>query len=359
MSFLSNIGIAFPENKYSQEQLLSYMLSCYRFEPKEAQKLSLMYGRSGIQHRYSVLKDFGLNQNADEGFFELGKEVPISKRMATYFEHAPNLAATASKRAIQEQHITHLITVSCTGMAAPGLDLMLLQALNLSPNTPRTSVNFMGCYALFHAFKMADAICNSTEDSRVLVVSVELCTLHFNQQKSTDIMAANLLFGDGAAACIISSKPPAQAYFKFSNFYSKVIYKGRADMAWHIHEDGFLMTLSAYIPQLIEEGLGTIIQDALQHLSCDFNDIQHWAIHPGGRKIVDGISNILQANSVQTETPLRHSYEVLKEVGNLSSTTLLHVLNKILQLPDYNPQQKVFAAGFGPGLTVETCVFNA
>lgn len=359
MSYLSNIGIAFPENKYTQEQLLQYMLSCYQFEPKEAQKLSLMYGRSGISHRYSVLKDFGLNQTEEERFFESEKEVSVSKRMSRYFDHAPNLATSACKSAMNNQHITHLITVSCTGMAAPGLDLMLLHLLDLPAHTPRTSVNFMGCYAMFHAFKMADAICNSTPNATVLVVSVELCTLHFNQHLSTDVLAANLLFGDGAAACIISSNKPKTPYLRFSSFYSKVIYKGKADMAWHIHEDGFLMTLSAYIPQLIEEGLGAIIEDALQQQECSFNSIKHWAIHPGGRKIVDGISTVLQAHSVQTENPLKHSYEVLKEVGNLSSTTLLHVLNKIMLQPHYEASQAVFAAGFGPGLTVETCMFNA
>ncbi len=359
MSYLSNIGLAFPSQKYSQAELLAYMLSCYRFEPKEAQKLSLMYGRSGIENRYSVLKDFGLNLDESERFFKTGQEVPISKRMSSYFEHAPPLAQKACEASMKGQEITHLITVSCTGMAAPGLDLILLQTLGLPAETPRTSVNFMGCYALFHAFKIADAICNSRPNARVLVVSVELCTLHFNQQITTDVLAANLLFGDGAAACIISTKQPENSFLKISNFYSKVIYKGKSDMAWHINEDGFLMTLSAYIPQLIEEGLGSIMIDALQQHGFNFQNITHWAIHPGGRKIVDGIQTVLKANSVQTENPLKHSYEVLKEVGNLSSTTILHVLNKIINQPDYKETQSVFAAGFGPGLTVETCIFNA
>ena len=359
MSYLSNIGLAFPEHQYTQEQLLQYMLGCYRFEPKEAQKLSLMYGRSGIANRYSVLKDFGLNQDASEAFFIRGKEVPVSKRMEAFFKFGTPLAAAAAAASISHVKPTHLITVSCTGMAAPGLDLLLLHALALDPSTPRTSVNFMGCYALFHALKMADAICKSSEDAHVLIVSIELCTLHFNQQVNTDFLAANLLFGDGASACMVSSKMPKEPYFSLSSFFSKVIYKGNKDMAWHIHEEGFLMTLSAYIPQLIEEGFGPILQEALQQQQKDFNHIHHWAIHPGGRKILDNIHTVLKAHLVQTENPLGNSYQVLKEVGNLSSATLLHVLNKILSAPDYSPHQPVFAAGFGPGLTVETAIFNA
>jgi predicted naringenin-chalcone synthase len=352
MSFLSSIGTALPKYKYTQTQLLAYMQAKYRFEPKEAQKLALMYGRSGIEHRYSTLSDFGLNQESDN-FFEDQKEVSVSKRMEMFFKHAPELAASAALQAMQAEPITHLITVSCTGMAAPGLDIMLIKALQLSPETPRTSVNFMGCYAVFHALKMADAICNSTPHARVLLVSVELCTLHFNQTQTTDLIAANLLFGDGASACIISSDQPKIPYLKLSSFYSLIIPKGNADMAWHIHEEGFLMTLSAYIPQLIEEGIGPILESALAKQGVKKESIQHWAFHPGGRKIVDNIAKALDNNA-----NLSASYEVLREVGNLSSATLLFVLKKIVERENYRSDQPVFSAGFGPGLTVETCLFN-
>ncbi len=240
-------------------------------------------------------------------------------------------------------------------MAAPGLDVLLVKELGLPANIERTAVNYMGCYALFHAFKLANYICNSTPGSRVLIVSVELCTLHFQKAYSPDQVAANLLFGDGASACIIcSDKPLDRPYFSINQFYSELIEKGEKDMAWKISETGFLMTLSAYIPSLIEAGIGAITQKAMDQLSLQKTQVGHWAIHPGGRKILDQIRTEL---NLEPED-LWASYAALRDTGNLSSATLLFVLKKIISQPGYNENQPVFAAGFGPGLTVETMLMN-
>jgi predicted naringenin-chalcone synthase len=213
----------------------------------------------------------------------------------------------------------------------------------------------MGCYAGFHALKMANQISLSNPDAHVLLVSVELCTLHFQKDYSIDQVAANLLFADGAAACIISSqKPISKSYLKINSFYSRLIPKGKSDMAWNISESGFLMTLSSYIPDLLSDGIGDILNSALRNIGLSKSEIIHWAIHPGGRKILDNVRLELGLKMEQM-TP---SYQTLANYGNMSSATIFFVLKDLMEVETYSANQKGFAAGFGPGLTVETMSFN-
>ncbi|MCE2740654.1 MAG: type III polyketide synthase [Sphingobacteriales bacterium] len=354
MRYLYNIQTSLPKFQIPQIELGQYMAEQYDFSEEEKAKLMLMYKRSGIANRHSCLPDFNLTETNKELFINQD-EPSVSKRMETYFKHALPLATEAAFDALQGEKISHLITVSCTGMAAPGLDLMLIDTLHLPLHTHRSSVNFMGCYAYFHALKIADAYCQSDPHARVLIVSVELCTIHFNKAKDTDQIAANLLFADGAAACLVSAqRPNHNAYFSIDSFYSKIVPQGKSDMAWKIHETGFLMTLSAYIPQILQSSIKPIIEEALSIKNSTITNIQHWGIHPGGRKILDYLS----AELGLTQTDLRASYAVLNEVGNLSSSTILFVLQNILNRDGYSPNQPCFTAGFGPGLTIETMLLN-
>ena len=260
---------------------------------------------------------------------------------------------------LSKDEITHLITVSCTGMSAPGLDLDLMQSLDLKPNTYRTSVNFMGCYAAFHALKHADAICRSDADAKVMIVCVELCTLHFQNETDMDNITATMLFADGAAAALITSGSYAKnqniAGLQIGKFYSEVAFKGRKDMAWNISSTGFLMRLSAYIPKIIQGSVTDLLGKALAHNHKAKEDITHWAIHPGGRKILDVTAEALQF----PKEKLSPSYKVLRDYGNMSSPTILFVLKEIWENNiDFTQKENIFASGFGPGLTMETMVLE-
>ncbi|MFY8020626.1 MAG: type III polyketide synthase [Bacteroidia bacterium] len=357
MSYLHAIQTAVPKYKTSQEEISVFMQNWYDAGDEVSRKIQLMYARSGIQFRHSCLSDF--SGHSERPFFSDLKFPGIEERMGIYFQTAPEIALEACMKTINEsglgmQDITHLITISCTGMAAPGLDLILLEKLNLSQEVQRTSVNFMGCYAGFHAMKMARQITQSEKHAHVLLLSVELCTLHFQREYSLDQVAANLLFSDGAAACLVSSdKPIDLPSLSLSSFYSRVIPKGVDDMAWNISESGFLMKLSAYIPDLLKEGMGDILQQALLKSGKRIEDIYHWAIHPGGKKILDQLKLELQLNDEQ----LKPSYTTLNDYGNMSSATIFYVLKLMLNNKD-NWFKPGFAAGFGPGLTVETMNFN-
>jgi predicted naringenin-chalcone synthase len=243
--------------------------------------------------------------------------------------------------------------VTCTGLSAPGLDLQVLELMDLSKNLVRTSVNFMGCYAAIHALKLADAFCKSDNNAKVLVVCTELCTLHFQRENTMDSMAASLLFGDGAAAALITADDTALAGLHIENFYAEVVPKGKRDMAWELSSTGFLMTLSGYVPDLIEEDFAAIVNRGLAQSKRAVANISGWCIHPGGKRILEAIQKSVGLGADALAT----SYQVLQQYGNMSSATILFVLKKLLH--EKEKSRAIFGAAFGPGLTVETFTASA
>ena len=269
--------------------------------------------------------------------------------MAVFSRYAPQLSVDAIRNCLElhpEPGITHLITVSCTGMSAPGLDLQVAELLDLPKNIFRTSVNFMGCYAAIHALKMADAFCRADRHAKVMIVCTELCTLHFQREPTLDNIASSLLFSDGAAACLVTGDEGDG--LELQHFYSEVVPKGKRDMAWELSSSGFLMTLSGYVPDLIEEDFDVVVQRSLQASALKQEQITDWCIHPGGKRILQAI----QKSIGLTEHALTPSYEVLHQYGNMSSATILFVLKKMMQ--QKTSKKNIFGAAFGPGLTVET-----
>jgi predicted naringenin-chalcone synthase len=240
-------------------------------------------------------------------------------------------------------------------MAAPGLDLQVMELMDLPKNIFRTSINFMGCYAAVHALKLADAICESEKESKVLIVCTELCTLHFQREPTMDNIASSLLFGDGSAAVLVTPDAHPAKGIHLSSFYSEVVPKGKKDMAWELSSTGFLMTLSGYIPDLIEEDFERLVTTALQKNNLRQSDITHWCIHPGGKKILEAIHESLHFSNGR----LDRSYDVLKEYGNMSSATIFFVLEKIMNDLKYDQSGTLFGAAFGPGLTMETFIATA
>jgi predicted naringenin-chalcone synthase len=216
----------------------------------------------------------------------------------------------------------------------------------------RTSVNFMGCYAGIHALKLANAICIAQASAKVVVVCTELCTLHFQHEYNMDNIASSLLFSDGSAAALITSDINNTNGIHLTNFYSEILSKGKKDMAWELSSTGFQMTLSNYVPDLLEEDFKQFTQKALQQNSLTLEEITHWCIHPGGKRILEAVEKSLAIDKNQLEP----SYNVLQQFGNMSSATIFFVLAKMMDDLDYNKSNIIFSAGFGPGLTLETFI---
>lgn len=325
----------------------------------------MLYRASGIGYRQSVIPDFG-NQNGDFTFFpntpDLEPFPTVGERMRLYEKEALPLAINAVKNClstlekIQPSEITHLITVSCSGMYAPGLDIELIEHLSLNKNVQRTCINFMGCYAAFNGLKIADAICRSNENAKVLMVCVELCTIHYQKAKDWDQVLSNALFSDGAAAVLIDSKKPDSGKsISLENFHCDLASDGKGDMAWHITDMGFEMTLSSYVPDLIKSGIGTLTTNLLNKLELELEEIDFYAIHPGGKKILEVIEWVLNIE----KTKNKYAHKVLRDYGNMSSPTVLFVLKEIMQeLKDDDDQKNILSFAFGPGLTLESMMLK-
>jgi predicted naringenin-chalcone synthase len=336
-------------------EILSFMQKVYALNEVEARKLKFLYSQSGIGQRYSVIGDY-TKAIADWKFYPQTENLEpfpsLEQRMTVYNKQAPTLSVAAIRDCLNHVHhsknITHLITVSCTGMSAPGLDLQVMELMDLEKTIFRTSINFMGCYAALHALKIADVICKSDKKAQVLIVCTELCTLHFQQEATVDNMTSSLLFGDGAAAVLMQHDEADTEGLFIDYFYSEINLKGKRDMAWELSSSGFLMTLSGYIPDLIEEDFAAVTDRALFKDGTSMNDVSHWCIHPGGKRILQAIHKSLGFTNGQ----LQCSYDVLNEFGNISSASILFVLKKMME--QKGGIKKLFGAAFGPGLTVET-----
>ncbi len=359
MSKIISIGTAVPQFKHKQNDIAVFMNRVFAMNEGEKRKLKFLYHQSGIEHRYSVIGDYSNNIN-DWTFYPQSENLEpfpsLEKRMLWYNKYSAPLSAQAIKNCITNKihshQVTHLITVSCTGMSAPGLDLQLMELLQLPKNIFRTSVNFMGCYAAIHALKIADAICSAEKKAKVLIVCTELCSLHFQRGATTDNITSTLLFGDGAAAALITGDENDNKGIGLKHFYAEVVPKGKNDMVWELSSTGFLMTLSSYIPDFIEEDFKKLTVTALQQSDLSVADVTHWCIHPGGKKILAAIAKSLDLKNNE----LDHSYDILKDYGNMSSPTILFVLEKMMNTLDHKKSNTIFGAAFGPGLTMETFI---
>lgn len=358
-AFIQSIGTALPDFITSQDKIADFMVRNFNLNDEEERKLRVLYRASGINQRYSVLEDFSKNLNGQSFFKE--DAFPTSKpRMELFQRHALGLSKTAANHALKDakttqSEITHLITVSCTGMYAPGLDIELIEKLDLNTDIQRTSINFMGCYAAFNAIKSASNIVAGNPKAQVLVVCVELCSIHLQPKKDDENLLANAIFGDGAAALIINGMKGSKS-LELNNFYSDLALTGKGEMGWFIGDNGFEMRLSSKVPDVIKEGISVLTEKLLNKVGLHTSDIDFFAIHPGGKRILEVIEEKL-AISKEQDAPARH---VLKSYGNMSSPTILFVIKYIFdRLTAEDDQKHLLSFAFGPGLTLESAVLKA
>ncbi|MEO6290836.1 MAG: type III polyketide synthase [Ginsengibacter sp.] len=363
MSKIVSIATSVPEFRHAQEDILTFMQRVYAMNEADKRKLKFLYHQSAIDSRYSVVPDYSLsafNWQFYPPTENLDPFPDLELRMKWYNRTASPLSIKAIEKCIEnkisKEEITHLITVSCTGMSAPGLDLQIVEEMGLPPTIFRTSINFMGCYAAIHALKLANAFCKNDKAAKILIVCTELCTLHFQRENTIDNIASSLLFGDGCAAALVTNDCNESAGLGIKNFYSEVAFKAKKDMSWELSSSGFLMTLSGYVPDLIEEDFSRLLCNALEKADLNKKDISHWCIHPGGKRILTSIEKSINISAEE----LKESYNVLRSYGNMSSPTILFVLKEIMDSLKDNTEKKsnIFGAAFGPGLTLETFILS-
>jgi alpha-pyrone synthase len=361
MSYITAIGVANPPTRIAQPAIADFMVQAMRLTANDERKLKTLFRASGISFRHSVLDDYA--RLSDFTFYPNNIEhaLPGTKaRGELYRKHAPALSADAIRKALTKttipaREITHLITISCTGMYAPGLDIDLIKLIGLRTDVQRTCINFMGCYAAFNGLRLAASFCAADASAKVLIVCAELCSLHFQNQNTEDNLLANALFADGAAAMVVESTPRAGINLHLEKFHSDLAFEGEHDMAWQIGDFGFEMQLSAYVPTIVNAGIRTLAETLLKDTNYSLSNVNYFAPHPGGLKILSAIESALDLSKQQHE----HAYRVLQNYGNMSSPTVVFVLNELLNTLSANDDAKtIMSFAFGPGLTLESMLLK-
>ncbi len=358
-SHIHHIATSVPGFQFKQKELRERMKSVVEGSERDRRIIHQIYSRSGIQTRHSVVNDFQKSGSHTLFFNGQGASPGTQSRNDIYIREGRKLFVDVAKKLVsgsefEPGEITHLITVSCTGFYAPGPDFDIIRALKINPGIERYHLGFMGCYASIPALKLADQICRADENATVMIVSVELCTLHFQANPKIDNLLSASVFADGGAGVIISSKTPASTGYQMNGFASALMDEGEDDMAWSIGDKGFNMVLSSYIPDLLADGLEDFLNPVLKQHKISLNDINLWGVHPGGRAILDKVQSVLNL----PKDSLDASRSVLSNYGNMSSATILFVLKELLEVDSPATDPQALAMAFGPGLTLESALLQ-
>lgn len=355
--FIHRIETLVPRHASSQDAA-AHVLGSWSQDPTTSRIIKHVFQRSGIQRRHSVVPDFTEPEKAR--LFRKDAEgrhiePTTHERNRVFSEHAGPMAVELARRladgrcGFRPADVTHVITVSCTGFVNPGPDWRIVTELGLAPTVERYNLGFMGCYAAIPALRMARQFCLANPNAVVLVVALELCSLHMQMQTNADTILANALFSDGAAGALVSARAPqaGEPALALNDFMAATAPEGQGDMAWEIGNHGFNLVLSSYVPDVIEANLDRIVGDLLTPRGMTGADIDLWAIHPGGKSILDKAEKSLNLAPEQ----IAASRAVLRDFGNMSSATILFVLRELLTT--VTAPKTVTAMAFGPGLTIE------
>ena len=376
---IAGLGTALPEHGATQAEALELALELWPYSEEQRRLLPAIYRRSGVSHRHTVLPDLRATLAPRES-----GSAGTAERMRAYVAHSPALAAAAARAALQDAAlppaaVTHLVTVSCTGAMAPGLDVLLIRELGLPPGVHRAHVGFMGCHGALSALRLAPALAASRPDAVVLLCAIELCSLHFHSGSDPEKIVANALFGDGAAALVGRHRPDdtmprgggpegaastgtvvptgagpgpgPDAHWRVLDGATVLLPDSEDAMTWTIGDEGFGMTLSPRVPQLIGEHLRGWLVEWLARAGLGLADVGSWAVHPGGPRVLDAVEEALDLPRGATAV----SREVLAEHGNMSSPTVLFLLQRLIARRAARP---CVALAFGPGLVVEAALLG-
>jgi len=376
-SILHSLGTAVPHHRAAQTDVAEWAKRVVSAECANApvgqelprpvrarnEAIDRVYRASAIRERHSVVPDYTTQPSSFSLYPPNWRLEPVpstATRMEMYRREAPPLAEEAVLRCLvragyEPSALSHLIVVSCTGFFAPGLDTVLATSLGLAPHVQRLAIGFMGCHAAFNAMRTADAICRADASAVVLVVCVELCSLHFQREPTMNNIVANSLFSDGAAAILIRSGRDGSApgSLAFVDSLTRLEPDSNEQMAWTITDTGFQMTLARDVPDTLQRGIVPFVDALLERNRVRRCDVGFWAIHPGGRRIVEVVRDQLRLHA----DDVAPSFEVLAEQGNMSSPTVLFTLERALARRPPTGTLGV-ALAFGPGITLESALLR-
>lgn len=348
-AYINRIGTAVPD--YDVHQKFVDYAPRLLADPRSKRLFKRMAERAQIEHRYSYIEPNPAPDGLDRNdFYRHGDFPDTQTRMRFYEDHAFELACQALRNLrfqTCKEDITHLIVVSCTGFYAPGVDLQIIERFGLNPAVERTTVGFMGCYAAINALKLARHIVRAEPQAKVIVLNLELCTIHLQEVDNLEQVLSFLIFADGCSAGLVTAEPIGA---ELLGFRAEVASKSHEQITWRIGQLGFDMHLSGRVPNTIGKTLPGSIRAILGERRTE--DIALWAVHPGGRSVLDAVEIALHLR----DDDLHYSRDVLRNFGNMSSATVMFVLEHMLKkAPAGAPG---CALAFGPGLTTESMLFR-
>lgn len=353
---MREIGLARPHHRLEQPRAAEIAGVLSGVGERASRRMNAVFRRSGVERRG------GVGMIEVDGQLEHRWLVPdesgaigcptTGERLSEFMQFAPDIACEASRKALERSStspssVTHIVTASCTGFASPGIDHMIIDRLGLPRETRRTNVGFMGCHAALNAIRVARAFAMSDPDAVVLVCCIELCSVHFQAGESRDAMMANALFADGSAATVISSGDLDDADgLELIACASQYLPDSTDAMTWTVTDHGFQMTLDSSVPDRLESAVGGWVRSWLAEHDLTVPEIGAWAIHPGGPQIISAVRDALEID----EALCAPSRAILAEHGNMSSPTILYVLDRLFRSDEPRPW---VALAFGPGLSAE------
>ena len=363
-------GIATAQAPYTASQGHSHEFMSRVLQarlPEEEQDRALFFldaiqESCGIERRYTVIEDFTGTDPEEFSFFpknwSLDPFPGTAARMELYEKWSIEMAEEAARRALEDagvapEEVTHLVVTTCTGLYAPGPDILLVHRLGLRRDTRRTIIGFMGCYGAFNGLRMADQIIGAEPEAVVLQVCVELCSLHYQYGWDPQMIIGNCLFADGAAAGVYAGEHRfSGGYANIKTSHCAITEDSLEQMQWHIGDQGFQMYLDVEIPTTLLANGAPFVEELLRRGKLSREEVQGWVVHPGGPKIIDAVRDLAELD----EEEMRISRSILRDYGNMSSATVLFVLER--QLRRRPEAQNLVMLGFGPGLTMEGAVLG-
>ncbi|MCC6797425.1 MAG: type III polyketide synthase [Candidatus Hydrogenedentes bacterium] len=354
------MGTALPAHSIGIDESLVYAAKAFEASGEQERQLKLLYKMTGVQRRHTCVLNAPEGEPNRQPFFPdpngtMRQGPTIRARMEKYENDSLPLALEASRKALEESNIeplaiTHLVTISCSGFAAPGVDIGLIKGLGLPFTCQRTHVGFMGCHGALNGLRVARGFIESDPNARVLLCAVELCSLHYHYGWNPEQIVANALFADGSAAIVATAANDTEGAWTIANTGSCLVPESEDAMTWRIGNNGFIMSLSSRVPELIGSHLRPWMEGWLQQNKLTLGDIRSWAVHPGGPRILGSVVKALNLAKDAVDI----SREVLRDHGNMSSPTILFILNRLREASAPRP---CVALGFGPGLMAEATLF--
>lgn len=366
MSFtLLGLGTATPERSITQADAATLAAGFHNAAPGRERTLAAIYRQTRIRSRGSVLLEEPAREPFAQTFYppaidDHATGPTTAARMDRYQKAAGRLACQAGARALEAAgvrpaEVTHLVTCSCTGFANPGVDLEAVAGLGLPATVQRTHVGFMGCHGAFNALRVADAFATADPRAVVLVICVELCSLHFQYGPRADHVVANSIFADGAGAAVgvgaRHARGAEQGSWRIVGQASRILPDSADQMAWMIGDHGFEMSLSAQVPTAIAAHIRPLVAEGLAAQGLAMADVGSWAVHPGGPRVLASVAEALALDNGALDV----SQHVLAWHGNMSSATILFILERLIAAGAATP---CVALAFGPGLTAELAVLT-